>query len=218
MQRIIVFQQHGSGEYKTKALAEYGQEMRIVEVVSIDEELPVVIDQPGRWLPEKLEADLVIDHLLHPDLSDELAQICRAQSIPLVASGRKSVPGSVFAPPTCCGLGRHPELGAYAERLGAPELAATAKQGKITSIEVIRQAPCGATRQAAARVIGLPIDEGVTRYGLEVQFLCKADTSRWDPIHGNSPVHFAGKIHARALAAALESRQEDIDLSEASRV
>ncbi|HUU04180.1 MAG TPA: DUF166 family (seleno)protein DfsP [Myxococcota bacterium] len=205
MQRIIVFQQHGSGEYKTKALAEYGRELRIVELVSIDEELPVVIDDPGRWLPAKLDADLVIDHLLHPDLSDELARICRAQSIPLIASGRKGVSGSVFAPPTCCGLARHSELGAYAEHFGAPELTATAKDGKISTIEVVRQAPCGATRQAAARVIGLPLDEGITRYGLEAQFFCKADPSRWDPIHGKSPVHFAGKIHARALAMALES-------------
>jgi thymidylate synthase len=208
MQRIIVFQQRGSGEYKTKALAEYDRELRIVEVVSIDEDLPELIDQPGRFLPAKLDADLVIDHLQHPDLSDELSRICLAQSIPLIASGRKTVPGCVFAPPTCCGLARHPELGAYAERFGAPELSATAKDGKIASIEVIRGAPCGATSRAAERVIGLALDEGVTRYGLEAQFFCKADPSRWDPIHGKSPVHFAGKVHARALAVALEQGQD----------
>lgn len=205
MQRIIVFQQHGSGEYKTSALVECDSELRIVEVVSIDQELPQVIDDPARYLPGRLEADLVIDHLQHPDLSDELSRICRKLSIPLIAAGRRTVPGQVFAPPTCCGLARHDELGAYAERFGAPELAATVGDGKIASIEVIRGAPCGATRRAAEKVIGLSIEEGITRYGLEVQFLCKADPSRWDPIYGKSPVHFAGKVHARTLAAALRS-------------
>ncbi len=39
--------------------------------------------------------------------------------------------------------------------------------------------------------------------GLSAQLLCKADTSGWDPIHGTSPIHFAGHIHAKALKKAL---------------
>ena len=36
------------------------------------------------------------------------------------------------------------------------------------------------------------------------QFFCIADPAGWDPIHGRSPVHFAGKVHDMALARAIE--------------
>lgn len=69
---------------------------------------------------------------------------------------------------------------------------------------MLRGAPCGATWDAAAKVIGQPADEALTRLGLEVQLLCKADPSGWDPIHGQSPIHFAGHIHAKALKKGLK--------------
>jgi hypothetical protein len=46
------------------------------------------------------------------------------------------------------------------------------------------------------------MEEAVVRIGLETQFFCTADPSGWDPIHGKSPVHFAGEIHSRALRKA----------------
>ena len=66
-----------------------------------------------------------------------------------------------------------------------------------------RGAPCGATWEAAPRVIGLSPDEAAVRVGLEVQYVCVADPAGWDPIHGKSPVHFAGKIHQQAFLKAL---------------
>jgi hypothetical protein len=70
---------------------------------------------------------------------------------------------------------------------------------------VRRGAPCGATWEAAPRVIGLTPDEAAVRVGLEVQYVCVADPSGWDPIHGKSPVHFAGKVHQQAFLKALRS-------------
>ena len=74
---------------------------------------------------------------------------------------------------------------------------------KIAAIEVTRGAPCGATLEAARKVIGLPADEAAVRIGLETQFFCVADPSGWDPIYGKSPVHYAGKRHANALRQAV---------------
>jgi len=74
----------------------------------------------------------------------------------------------------------------------------------ISRIDVIRGAPCGATWDAAARVIGMPSDEAVVRIGLEVQFFCSADPAGWDPIYGKSPVHLAGSLHSAALKKALD--------------
>jgi hypothetical protein len=78
---------------------------------------------------------------------------------------------------------------------------------KVKSIRVQRGAPCGATWEAAERVVGLPLEEAATRIGLETQFFCAADPSGWDPIHGKSPVHFAGEVHMVAFKRALRKEK-----------
>lgn len=68
---------------------------------------------------------------------------------------------------------------------------------------MVRGAPCGATWDAAAGVVGMSPDEAVVRIGLEVQFFCTADPSAWDPICGKSAVHIAGRLHSGALDRAV---------------
>ena len=75
--------------------------------------------------------------------------------------------------------------------------------GRISGIDVVRGAPCGATWDAVARMVGMPADEAIIRMGVEVQFFCTADPSGWDPIYGKSPVHLAGKLHSSALGKAV---------------
>jgi len=87
---------------------------------------------------------------------------------------------------------------------GAPAFAVEVVGGKIARIEVLRGAPCGATWDAALRVIDMPVKEAAVRIGLEVQYFCVADPSDWDPISGKSAVHFAGDVHKSALARALD--------------
>lgn len=70
-------------------------------------------------------------------------------------------------------------------------------------MEVLRGAPCGATWEAAPRIMHLQPEEAIVRIGLEVQYFCAADPAGWDPIYGKSPVHFAGNVHAAALKKAL---------------
>jgi hypothetical protein len=88
---------------------------------------------------------------------------------------------------------------------GAPEFDVEVGDGRIAAVKVLRGAPCGATWDAANRVLGLPLAEAVVRIGLETQFFCSADPAGWDPIHGKSPVHFAGEVHMAALKRALAS-------------
>jgi len=77
--------------------------------------------------------------------------------------------------------------------------------GKLTTINVLRGAPCGATWEAAKRIIGVSVDDAPVRMGLDTQFFCTANPAGWDPIYGKSPVHFAGKVHSKALIKALEN-------------
>jgi hypothetical protein len=205
MQHIVVFQQHGSGEKKVQGIREHALDVIRLEVVSIDVFLPPIVEDPEEYLPPSIDADLVLDYLRHPDLSQELCLRCSALGIPVVASGKKCRIEGVFTPPTCCGLSRNDRLGAYGERFGAPELAVEVRNGIISAVRVVRSAPCGATYDAAERILGWPFQDATVRIGLETQFFCYADPSGWDPMYGKSPVHFAGDVHKAALRRAGES-------------
>lgn len=203
-QKIVVFQQNGSGRLKIDGLRKYGKDYFDLEIINIDEQLPLVLDDTSEYLPAELHCDMVLDFLRHNDLSTDLAVLCQKLQIPVVASGKK-IPGKgIIAPPTCCGLPRQDGLGHYGEHFGAPEFTVEVEDGVIKNINVVRGAPCGATWDAAKRLIGHPADDAVRKIGLETQFYCYADTAGWDPIYGKSPVHFAGKIHAKQLEKAIK--------------
>ena len=99
-QCIVVFQQNGSAEPKIAGMRKYGGDHFDISVVSIDEALPTVIDDGAEYLPKRIEADLVLDFLTHPDLSHDLGALCTRLGIPVVASGKKSRTGLVITPPT----------------------------------------------------------------------------------------------------------------------
>ncbi len=88
------------GERKIEAVREYGSDVITVEVISIDDELPDILDDTSPYLPADLDADLVLDFLTHRDLSHDLAALCAAKSIPVIASGKKLTNKWVLTPPT----------------------------------------------------------------------------------------------------------------------
>lgn len=99
-QRVTVFQQQGSGERKIAGVRKYAGEAIVLEIISIDDDLPELIDDSTGLLPEDLQTDLVIDFLTHQDLSLDLAELCSSKGIPIVASGKKINNTSVLTPPT----------------------------------------------------------------------------------------------------------------------
>ncbi len=209
--KITVFQQAGRAESKVKGIRHYGQNQFDITLITIDQALPPVVDDSSAYLPEVIEADLVLDFLKHPDLSHDLSLLCRRLDIPVVASGKKTTVDGTHTPPVCCALARHPELGPYSQFFGAPEFDVELKDGKIDTITVRRGAPCGATWEAAQRVQGCSVEDAPVRMGLDTQFFCTADPSNWDPIWGKSPVHLAADLHRAALVAALKNGQKQAD-------
>jgi hypothetical protein len=99
-QKIVVFQQNGRGEKKIEGIRRYGNSRFTIEIVSIDETLPGVIDDARKYIPKDIRADLVLDFFKHPDLSQDLAEVCRDKKIPVVASGKKLRVKGVLTPPT----------------------------------------------------------------------------------------------------------------------
>ena len=98
--KILVFQQDNSGESKIAGIKKYGEDRFDLQMISIDMPLPPVIDDGREFLPADIDADLVLDFLQHPDLSMDLAHLCREKGIPMVASGKKMKVEGVATPPT----------------------------------------------------------------------------------------------------------------------
>ncbi len=206
-QLIWVYQQNENALGKIKAISQYSPNEIKMKVISIDEPLPEVIDDGDPYLPDPEGADLVLDHLKHPDLSFYLAEKCKKLNIPVVASGKKPPLEEALTPRTCCALTQQKGLGPYGQLYGQPEYRVVVENGVISAVETLRGAPCGATWDAAERIIGLPVETARIRVGLETQFFCVADPSNWDPITGKSPVHVAADLHKAALVAALKKAE-----------
>jgi hypothetical protein len=86
-----------------------------------------------------------------------------------------------------------------------PEFEVEILYGRIADVRVLRSAPCGATWEAAERVIGATVEDAVSCIGLVTQFFCTADPSNWDPVYGKSALHFAGEIHCKAMERAVKN-------------
>ena len=99
-EKILVFQQEGSGERKIQGIKRYAEDHFTIEIISIDGFLPPIIDDTTDYLPSDIQADLVLDFLKHPDLSHDLAVACSKIKIPVVASGKKLRVDGTFTPPT----------------------------------------------------------------------------------------------------------------------
>ena len=97
-QIILVCQQNGSGEAKIAGIRQYGGKLFRITTHDIDVPLPDIIDDAAPYLPARLEADLILDFLKHPDLSTDLARMAHAAGVPVVASGKK-IPHAL-TPPT----------------------------------------------------------------------------------------------------------------------
>lgn len=98
--RILVFQQNQSGESKITGIRKYGGDQFEISTFDIDVDLPPIIDDAREFLPRQIKADLVLDFLKHPDLSQDLARFCEDLEIPVVASGKKHAGNCIITPPT----------------------------------------------------------------------------------------------------------------------
>lgn len=201
--RILVCEQNQSGQSKIQGIQEVGQGLFSIRRHEIGDSLPPVVDDTSPYLPDSIEADLVLDYLKHPDLSLDLAVVCSKLGVPVVASGRKILNRWAWTPPLCCALPRSAGCGLYSELFGYPEFEVELESERIKRIHVKRGAPCGATATCVENLPGLEVGDAVEKIGLRVQFACTANPAGWDPIKGKSPVHLAADIHAAALKLAL---------------
>ena len=203
--KIIIFQQFDSAEKKIEGIRKYGKDIGTLQLISIDVRLPELIDYPEEYIDSSFCADLVLNYLKHPDLSDYLQRHCEEKEITIVSAGKK---GAGITPFTCCGLGANEKLGEYGRQFGLPEYQVEMKNGEIAKIVIVRGAPCGATWDSLDEMVGMSVEEALTTLPRQVQYFCVADPSGFDPVTGKSPVHYAGYVHIAALEKALSECKE----------
>jgi len=99
-EHLLVFQQKGSAESKVIGINRFAKDRFQIEIISIDDNLPEFIDDTALYLPHDIQADIVLEFLKHPDLSHDLALLCKHKGIPLVASGKKTHKQGAITPYT----------------------------------------------------------------------------------------------------------------------
>ncbi len=198
--KIAVFQVGNKGEHKIEGIRKYGRGIEL-EVFTVPEPLPQIIDEPEDYIYEDFEADLILDYLYHGDLTDYLIEIANKKNIPIVASGRKK-PGAI-TPSICCSLGDIEEIGGYTHQFGLPKIEVDVDEGIVKRVKIKRGAPCGATWEAAEKIINMDVKEALTRFALEVQFICQA-RGFYEVKGKKAPLHIAGELHKEAIKRAVE--------------
>jgi len=189
--------------------------------VEVPQILPGFIEDPEEFVmelnldPKIFDADLLILYTFHPDLTPEIVRIAGARGVKAaIVPGGIGRAGSIDelemiaekygihieVDEICCTLEECgvPAVDEFAKKLGKPELEVSAKDGRISSVKVLRGSPCGATWHSAEGLIGKRVEDAPSMAGLFCQqYPCRA--VRGTP----GGIHTSGDLHKDAMERAL---------------
>jgi hypothetical protein len=189
--------------------------------VEVPQILPGFIEDPEEFVmelnldPKIFDADLLILYTFHPDLTPEIVRIAGARGVKAaIVPGGIGRAGSINelemiaekygihieVDEICCTLEECgvPAVDEFAKKLGKPELEVSAKDGRISSVKVLRGSPCGATWHSAEGLIGKRVEDAPSMAGLFCQqYPCRA--VRGTP----GGIHTSGDLHKDAMERAL---------------
>ena len=182
-----------------------------LKVAAVPEALPLIIEDTGPVVEDLaggsvFDCDLLITYSLHPDLTTGIVEEASKRGVKTIiipggtrlcdVSRVEQIAGEngvhLVIDEICCALESSDdpvmkELTAY---IGKPDLAVTVEDGLVTSVRVLRGAPCGSTWHAAERIVGLSVNEAASRAGLYVQqYPCRAVRGRKNGIHASAMLH-----------------------------
>jgi hypothetical protein len=194
----------------------------------VPEHLPDFIEDPMEFLRDLLldlrvfQSELLILYTFHPDLTPAIVRLAGEQGVKaVIIPGGFSRAGSIGeleslardyemhieVDEICCTLERCgvPAVDQFAEILGRPELEVETKDGRITSVKVIRGSPCGGTWHVAAGLVGKTVAEAPALAGLLCQqYPCRAVRGTPGGIHTSADLH----KHAAEAALGFETELE----------
>lgn len=192
--------------------------------------LPVVIDNPNEFLPEKLPpADLLISLGEHPGVAQLIPEIVGrsgAKAVITPADNRAWLPAGlarqiknklaatgvemVYPVPFCSLTEKNnfnPYILEFVRYFGKPIVTVELAGDRIKEVTIIREAPCGNTRFVAKGLVRVWIGDAVEQAGLlHHQHPCLA-TMVVDPEFNDTLMHRAGLGIKQAVDEALKSKQ-----------
>ncbi len=191
------------GKYGERARERLGERFE-VEWILVDFPSSQILDEVRLELPP---CDLYLSYVRHPDVALEVA----SRGIPtllgisfgegFLRQARERNP-HVLAPPTLCSLEGNTGVEAFdefARFFGRPRFELELRGGRIVRLRLLRESPCGSTREASSTLEGRPASPETVRYfGLRVGENCRA------PTFGRTcNRELAEVVQARELARAL---------------
>ncbi|UCD92637.1 MAG: hypothetical protein JSV43_01565 [Methanobacteriota archaeon] len=185
--RILALVQGEYGERIAKHIANNGSDSWEVSTITLDTDLPSMIDDPEEYLPSDVpKADLLLAMQEHSSAAQLIVDIARAAQVRGVIApidnsewlpeGMKNQierelkemgVESVFPRPFCLldEIGS-PLIDQFAKCFGRPKLEMKWENDKVTEVDVLVDAACGSAKFVAERLIGESIDDAVEKAGL----------------------------------------------------
>ena len=215
------------GRYGTRVAAnvrENGPSDWETSILSLPPRLPAVIDDPAEVLPPAIPAaDLLVSLHETPgaaELIPDIAAACGAKAVIAAVDDRAACPpglenqvrkklaarGVAFAfPRPLCGFdgGPHELLNAFAGRFGRPKLSIRSEGDRIVSVDVVRDAPCGAARFVATVLPGVRVSEAPDTGALRHHHHPCLASMEIDPDLNDTIMHLSGYIFRAAIRSAL---------------
>lgn len=224
--KLLVFTQGTYGQRILENVSNYAPVEWRIHHVSLPDALPPIIenahdlveflDVVGEWdiilfLGESPSAFSILPAILERAHADSvIAPVDSYNWLPLglerqIRSELEDRGVNVVFPRTFCTL---TPIGVraideFAKIFGSPQLKIVEKNGVISTIRVVRGAPCGSTRYLAEKLPGTKVEDAAERAGLLVQtFPCLA-SRKVDRFFSDAPIHVAGRIAQKTVEKAL---------------
>ena len=194
-------------------------------VLKLPARLPIVIDDPEEFLPAELpRADLLVSLHESPgaaELIPDIAARCGAKAVLAAVDDRAACPtglenqvrkrlaalgvASAFPRPLC-GFdgGPDPLLREFAAKFGRPKFRIGRDGDRVTSVEVLRDAPCGSAKFVASILGGVRIPEAPDTGALRHHHHPCLASMEIDPDLQDTIMHLSGYIVRAAIKSALK--------------
>lgn len=229
MLRIIVFTQGQYGERILENIISRAPEDWNINRKSLPKVLPKIVEVPEEFVPELRPEeiwDLVIfmgespsAFLLLPDLlkkistSAVIVPVDDYSWLPLglerqIRSEIEEMGVDIVIPRTFCTLAPVgvPAIDEFARVFGSPIVGVEIKDGIVSCVNVLKEAPCGSTKYMAEKLSGTPVKEAGMRAGTLVQIYPCLASRKVDRHFGDAPIHVAGHVAQYAVERAVKSK------------
>ncbi len=222
--RILFSVQGRYGERVVRNVRENGPASWETAVLRLPAALPAVIDDPGDVLTAPLpSAELLVSLHETPgaaELIPDIAKGCGARAVLAAVDDRAVLPPGLenqvrrrlaamgipcAFPRPLCGFdgGPDPLLHEFAARFGRPKFRIRREGGRVASVEVLRDAPCGAAKFVASVLPGVRLSEAPDTGALRHHHHPCLASMEIDPDLQDTLMHLSGYIVRAAIAKAL---------------